>query len=137
MSTTSTTTTSITTTSTAAGTERLAALSALLDGYETTRRAITREPHSTDLDAARRAERLALVSARITGVWRLIGAHVIGDHTIAAVFLRSAVIAECDARSTARFWRDTAADWRARAEHRPTSDAAGALSNWHELGVTA
>ncbi|WP_297651268.1 hypothetical protein [Pseudonocardia sp.] len=37
----------------------------------------------------------------------------------------------------ARFWRDSAADWQARAERRPTSDAAGALSNWAELGVSA
>ncbi len=40
------------------------------------------------------------------------------------------------AQDDARFWRETAADWQARAEHRPTSDAAGALSNWAELGVT-
>ena len=114
-----------------------AALAALLAGYETTRRTILREPHGTDLDSAHRAKRLALVSARITGAWRLIASHALTDHTIPAVFLRAAVIAECDARDDARFWRDTAADWRARAEGRPTSDAAGALSNWHELGVTA
>jgi hypothetical protein len=125
------------TTPTTTNPNRAAALSALLAGYETTRRTILREPHSTDLDAAHRAERLALVSARITGAWRLIAAHAVTDHTIPAVFLRAAVIAECDARDDARFWRDTAADWRARAEGRPTSDAAGALSNWHELGVTA
>ena len=40
-------------------------------------------------------------------------------------------------RDSARFWRETAADWRARAERRPTSDAAGALSNHHELEVMA
>ncbi len=125
------------TTPTTTNPDRAAALSALLADYETTRRTILREPHGTDLDAARRAERLALVSARITGAWRLIAAHAVTDHTIPAVFLRAAVIAECDARDDARFWRDTAADWRARAESRPTSDAAGALSNWHELGVTA
>lgn len=33
--------------------------------------------------------------------------------------------------------RRAAAGWQARAEQRPASDAAGALSNWHELGVTA
>jgi hypothetical protein len=132
MSTTDTTTNH---TTTKAG--RVVALSALLAGYQTTQRAILREPHGTDLDAARRAERLALIGARITGVWRLITAHAVTDHTIPAVYLRAAVIAEGDARDNARFWRDTARDWRARAEHRPTSDAAGALSNWHELGVTA
>ncbi len=128
MNTTHTTTTSA---------QRLAGLSALLDDYQATRRALTQEPPRTDLDAARRAERLALICAQITGVWRLISAHVTSDRTLPVVLIRAAVIAECDARSTARFWRDTAADWRARAEHRPTSDTAGALSNWRELGVTA
>ena len=45
-------------------------------------------------------------------------------------------IAHRKAREDARFWQETAQDWQARAEHRLTSDAAGALSNWAELGVT-
>lgn len=116
---------------------RLARAAALLRGYETARRELLRTPHGTDADNADRAARLALVSARITGVWRLIVAAAVEDLTVPDVLRRAAVIAECDARQTARFWRETAHDWRARAEHLPTSDAAAALSNWHELGVTA
>jgi hypothetical protein len=99
--------------------------------------ALLRGPHRTDADNADRAARLALVSARITGAWRLIVAAAVEDLTLPEVLRHAVVIAECDARQTARFWCDTAHDWRARAEHRPTSDTAGALSNWHELGVTA
>jgi hypothetical protein len=116
---------------------RLARAAALLRGYETARRELLRTPHGTDTDNADRAARLALVSARITGAWRLIVAAAAEDLTIPDVLRHAVVIAECDARQTARFWRDTAHDWRARVEHLPTSDAAGALSNWHELGVTA
>jgi hypothetical protein len=47
------------------------------------------------------------------------------------------IIARLALRDDARFWTETAADWRARAEHRPTSDAAGALSNHADLGVVA
>lgn len=116
---------------------RLARAAVLLRGYESARRELLRIPHGSDLANADRAARLALISARITGTWRLIVAAAAEDLTIPDVLRHAAVIAECDARQTARFWRDTAHDWRARAEHRPTSDAAGALSNWHELGVTA
>jgi hypothetical protein len=112
-------------------------LGALLRTYETDRTAAFRLPRGTNTDNATRCERLALVSARIIGVWRLITAHTAQDLSLPDVYRHAAVLAECDARDTARFWRDTAADWRARAEGRPTSDAAGALSNWHELGVTA
>jgi hypothetical protein len=119
------------------GAGRLARLTALLRNYETARRELLRTPHGTDADNADRAARVALVSAQITGAWRLITAHTNHDLTVPDIYRHAVVIAECDARQTARFWRDTAADWRARAEHRPTSDSAGALSNWHELGVTA
>lgn len=120
-----------------AAADRLARLSTLMRGYEDTRRALFRLPHNGNVANADRAARLALVSARITGVWRLIVAYGIDNSTVPAVYRHAAVLAECDARNTARFWRDIAADWQARAEQRPTSDAAGSLSNWHELGVTA
>jgi hypothetical protein len=116
---------------------RVRQLGELLAGYETSRGELSRLPHGTNTENAVRAERLALVCARITGVWRLIVAHAVTDLTLPGIYRHAAVLAECDARRTARFWRDTAADWRARAEGRPTSDAAGALSNWHELGETA
>jgi hypothetical protein len=120
----------------ATNTARLAHLSALLSEHESTRRALYALPHSTDTEQAIRAERLAVVWARIAGVWRLIAAYAITDPTVPWVFRHAAVIAGCEARDDARFWRDLASDWRARAERRPTSDAAGALSNWAELGVT-
>ena len=41
------------------------------------------------------------------------------------------------ARDDARFWREAAQDWQARADRRPTSDAAGALSNCYELEITS
>lgn len=127
--------TTSTTTSTSAA--RLATLTARLDGYEATRRGLYRLPRDTDREHAVRAARLALICARITGAWRLIAAHTATDQTVPLVFHRAATLAIASTRDSARFWRDTAADWQARAEQRPTSDAAGALSNWHELGVTA
>lgn len=130
----STTNLSSTTTSTEA---RLAELAARLDGYEATRRELFELPRRTNTEHAVRAARLALVSAQITGAWRLIAAHTASDPTVSLLFHRAVVHAEHGARDTARFWRDTAADWQARAERRPTSDAAGALSNWDELGVSA
>ncbi len=133
MSTTDTTTTSTTDTNAT----RVNHLGALLRAEETRRVEAFRLPRGTNTENATRAECLALISERITGLWRLIVTHGANDLTVPDVYRHAAVLAECDARDTARFWRDTAADWRARAEGRPTSDAAGALSNWHELGVTA
>lgn len=90
-----------------------------------------------DLDRARRAEQLAMICARSAGWWRVLTTGTRGDLDLHPVYRRAAIAAECRERDQARFWRDTAADWRARAEQRPTSDAAGALSNWAELGVSA
>lgn len=92
-------------------------------------------PHVTDAEHAIRAARLALIAIRMSAWWGLVSkkAYRDGHH----LYGRAAVIAVHTEKDNARFWRDAAADWQARAEHRPTSDAAGALSNWHELGVTA
>lgn len=92
---------------------------------------------STNADHAQRAMVLALLHARCAGWWRVLSRAGYRDAAVPRPFACAAVIAHGHAQDRARFWRDTAADWRARAEHRPTSDAAGALSNWHELGVTA
>lgn len=91
----------------------------------------------TDTEQAQRAERLALISARRAGWWRVLARHCYRDRSVDTVHGLAAVIACETERGRARFWRETARDWRARAEGRPTSDAAGALSNWHELGVSA
>jgi hypothetical protein len=53
------------------------------------------------------------------------------------VFAVAAIEAAASARDDARFWRETAEDWQARADRRPTSDAAGALSNHHELEIAS
>jgi hypothetical protein len=94
-------------------------------------------PHRTDAEHATRAARLALICARTAAWWGLLARNTYRDPHLHSLYGRAAVVAEHTEKNTARFWRDAAADWTARAEHRPTSDAAGALSNWHELGVTA
>lgn len=94
-------------------------------------------PHRTDAEHAARAARLALVCARTSAWWGLLARATYRDHDMHVLHGRTAVIAQHAEKNKARFWRDAAADWAARAERRPTSDAAGALSNWHELGVTA
>jgi hypothetical protein len=94
-------------------------------------------PHRSDAEHAARAARLALICARTAAWWGVLARETYRDPTAHDLHGRAAVIAKHTEKDRARFWRDVAADWQARAEHRPTSDAAGALSNWHELGVTA
>jgi hypothetical protein len=94
-------------------------------------------PHRTDAEHAARAARLALICARTAAWWGVLAGEAYRDPNVHDLHGRAAVIAQYAEKDRARFWRDAAADWTARAEHRPTSDAAGALSNWHELGVTA
>lgn len=94
-----------------------------------------------DLDHALRAEQLAAVCARRARWWHVLARWAYRPathgHDVHAVFGTAAHMARTRQLSDARFWSELAADWRARAEQRPTSDAAGALSNWDELGVTA
>jgi hypothetical protein len=94
-------------------------------------------PHGTDVEHAARAARLALVAMRVSAWWGVLARETYRDRNAHVIHGRTAVIAQHTEKNRARFWRDAAADWQARAEHRPTSDAAGALSNWHELGVPA
>jgi hypothetical protein len=94
-------------------------------------------PHRTDAEHATRAARLALVGMRLSAWWGLLARDAYRDLHLHSLYGRAAVIAQHSEKDSARFWRDAAADWQARADRRPTSDAAGALSNWHELGVTA
>lgn len=88
-----------------------------------------------DLGHAARARRLAELHARRARWWAVLQRATIAGLDVPTVYLRAVVIAGIDAEDTARFWRDTAEDWQARAEHRPTSDLAGAMSNWAELGL--
>jgi hypothetical protein len=97
----------------------------------------TAMPHRSDAEHAARAARLALICARTAAWWGLLARIAYRDPAVHSLHGHAAVIAKHAEKNNARFWRDAAADWQARAERRPTSDAAGALSNWHELEVTA
>ena len=92
-----------------------------------------------NLDNAVRAERLAALAEREARWWAVLARWAYSPHgrSVPWVFADAAHHAGAHARDDARFWRDAAADWRARAEHRPTSDAAGALCNHHELGMAS
>lgn len=111
-------------------------VSAGVDAVEAEKRTLHAIRPTDPIAHAVRAERLALLHARIAG-WYVILLVGTRDGSVPWLWRRTVITARQDARDRARFWRDTAADWRARAERRPTSDAAGALSNWSELGVTA
>ncbi|MHA6780301.1 hypothetical protein ACVGOW_04770 [Pseudonocardia saturnea] len=108
------------------------ALAELDDAYD----AATRMPHTSNVEHADRALCIARVCARRAAWWR-----VLSRWTYRAGFDRlhgrAVLLAGSKEQDRARFWPDTAADWRARADRVPTSDAAGALSNWPELGVSA
>lgn len=116
-----------------------AIVAAALERWQTAYQQAAAMPDGTDLDRAVRADRLAILADRRARWWGVLARWVYspaGSPT-PTVFGEAAAGSEYDERDNARFWRDIAADWRARAGHRPTSDAAGALSNWDELGVTA
>lgn len=90
-------------------------------------------PRASALDRAARADRLAVLHDRSARWWRVLYRH--HSPTVPFLYIAAVSRAELHERDEARFWRETASDWRARAEQRPTSDAAGAMSNWAELGV--
>jgi hypothetical protein len=92
-------------------------------------------PHDTDAESAGRALRMAAVCARKAAWWRLLAHRM--PYAGNRVYYLAVLAATDEERDNARFWRDLASDWAARAANVPTSDAAGALSNWHELGVSA
>jgi hypothetical protein len=94
-------------------------------------------PHRTDAEHAVRAARLAVVADRTARWWEVLARWTYTPAgTVPLVFVHAARVAD-RLRDDARFWREAAADWTARAEHRPTSDAAGALSNHHELEIAS
>jgi hypothetical protein len=108
------------------------ALAELDDAYDVA----ARIPSASNVEHADRALCIARVCARRAAWWRVLAVWTYrsGFHRLHG---KAALTAGTKERDRARFWRDTAAEWRARADRVPTSDAAGALSNWHELGVTA
>lgn len=90
-----------------------------------------------DLHAhAGRARRLSGLHARRARWFAVLERDTVRQHHIPLVYVQAVVEAGCSADREARFWADTAADWQALIEARPTSDVAGAMSNWHELGLT-
>jgi hypothetical protein len=96
-------------------------------------------PTRTDADHAIRARRLAVVAGMRARWWQVLGRWVYSDagHPIPLLFGAAAMNAADGARDDARFWREAAQDWQSRADRRPTSDAAGALSNHHELEIAS
>jgi hypothetical protein len=98
--------------------------------------ALGRCPTGDDAGWAAYSAAMALICARRAGWWRVLLADHRRRRVLQPVHERAAEIAHRKALDDARFWRDTAADWQARADNRPTSDAAGALSNWAELGAS-
>ncbi len=118
--------------------DTLARVTAALDVCKLDLRAAYAMPHRGDWENVARCARLALICARIAAWWGVLARETFrqnGPHAL--LFGQAVIVAEHAERGHARFWRDSAADWLARAERRPTSDAAGALSNWAELGVSA
>lgn len=101
---------------------------------EAIRRVGAERPHDPR-DHADRADRLSALHARRARWWAVLERVAVADADLPIVYVRAIVDARGSAESDARFWRDSAEDWRARADRRPTSDAASAMSNWHELGV--
>lgn len=85
-------------------------------------------------DCAARALRLEQLHARQARWWAVL-ARASDPRAVPFVYVEAVIRARTKAEENARFWRDTAADWTARAQGRPTSDCAGAMSNWDELGV--
>lgn len=114
-------------------TERvLAALDGLTDEFST----IATEAPDSDTAHALRADRLAIICARRAAWWNLLLTRPHRDG-MSRLFVRAVIHAAGQEQDRARFWRDAASDWRARAERRPTSDAAGAMSNHYDLGIAS
>jgi hypothetical protein len=96
-------------------------------------------PTDTDAQHAVRARRLAVVAEMRARWWRVLRRWVYSEagQPLPLLFGAAAMLAARSAEDDARFWREAAQDWQARADRRPTSDAAGALSNHHELEIAS
>src|SRR5690348_795522 len=86
-----------------------------LDGLNVEFFRVTGTRPATDAGWADRGAALALLCARRAGWWRLLKGAADRDTRVHPVFAQAALIAADDARDRARFWRDLAADYRARA----------------------
>lgn len=96
-------------------------------------------PKGSDAEHAVRAARLGVLYDRRARWWDVLAAWAYhrADPSVPLVFGHAAQHCAGDDRDSARFWCELAADWHARAVGEPTSDAAGALSNHHELGIAS
>lgn len=106
-------------------------------GLRRTDRAIrdTARPPAGDLLAhAARARRLAELHTRRARWWAVLQRDTTTNH-VPVVYVQAVVTAVMENERQARYWTDTADDWQALADGRPTSDVAGAMSNWADLGL--
>lgn len=72
-------------------------------------------PMSTHTEHAHRAARLALVCARRAGWWRVLERRAYRDPGTPSIYGHAALMARHREQDNARFWRQSAADWAARA----------------------
>ena len=94
-----------------------------LEDLDEQERAARRMPHARPTDAAGRSARLALLAAQEAGWWTVLLAdrHAHARYEVGWIYCRAAVEARTSARDRARFWRDSAARWRAVADYVATS----------------
>ena len=102
-----------------------AIVTAALDRHRRAYDQAAKLPTGTDADHAARAARLAVVSARAARWWEVLSRWVYSPagHPTPLVFGAAVIAAAASERDDARFWREAAADWHARATGAPTSDA--------------
>ncbi|OJG06648.1 hypothetical protein BG618_02406 [Pseudonocardia autotrophica] len=107
-------------------------------GLRRTSRAIrdTARPPAGDLLAhTARARRLAELHTRRARWWAVLERDS-ATNGVPVIYVEAVVTAVLDNERQARYWTDTADDWQALADGRPTSEVAGAMSNWSDLGLT-
>ena len=92
-----------------------ARVTAALDDLDEQYRAASALPMSTDTEHATRAAALAVVCARRAGWWRVLERHAYHDPDTPSVYGHAALLSRTHERDAARFWRQSAADWTARA----------------------
>ncbi|MFC5993642.1 hypothetical protein ACFQE5_05375 [Pseudonocardia hispaniensis] len=90
-------------------------VTAALDDLDEQYRAASELPMSTDIEHAHRAATLAVVCARRAGWWRMLECHAYRDPDTLSVYGHAALLARTHERDAARFWRQSARDWAARA----------------------
>lgn len=88
-------------------------------------------PMTTDLQHATRAARLAVVCARRAGWWRVLKRWTCRHSGMHEVFGEAVIAALLQERGDARYWRQCAYDWTARA----TGDrhGSGLWATWDHL----